>query len=108
MGEHPRPRRTPGGALPPKLARPRQPESNGHHRATPTPQRHLGVTWQQLDAEDEEQSDHERVAFRRVADVVPSARVTTGGRPSTAVIAGVLIVVALVVLAVVLYRMAPP
>jgi hypothetical protein len=138
MGEDLRPRRTPGGALPPRLVRPRQPETNGHTPhppATPAEQpqdtaadqprapggpdwhdldgtdrrrRHLGVTWQELDAEDEEQREHERVAFRRVADVVPSAGVESSGRPSTAVIAGVLIVVALVVLAVVLYRMAPP
>jgi hypothetical protein len=121
MGEDPRPRRIPGGALPRGLARPRQPETNGHNRATPTgpatpPQpdasdarrRHLGVSWQQLDEEDEQQREHERVAFRRVADVVPSAGVKSDGRPSTAVIAGVLIVLALVVLAVALYRMAPP
>jgi hypothetical protein len=106
MGEDPRPRRTPGGALPPHLARPRRPESNGH---TPHPMPSLMPhAWENLDAEDEERLAAERTAFRRVAEVMPDAEVRASGRPSLAAIVGIALVVAVVVLAVVLYRMAPP
>jgi hypothetical protein len=64
--------------------------------------------WEQVDAEDEERLTAERTAFRRVAEVVPDAQLRSSGRPSPAVIVGVLVVVAVVVLALVLYRMAPP
>jgi hypothetical protein len=108
MGEPPRPRRLPGGALPPRLARPDRPGSNGH--APPPPRQELrdGTAWGEVDAEDEQRLAAERTAFRRVAEITGEARVRASGRPSPAVIAGVLIVVGLVVLAVVLYRMAPP
>ncbi|HXA28325.1 MAG TPA: hypothetical protein VN193_06215 [Candidatus Angelobacter sp.] len=106
MGDDPRPRRTPGGALPPRLARPRHPESNGH-----TPHELPGLmpqSWEQLDQEDEERLQAERTAFRRVAEVVPGVEVHASGRPSRAAVIGVLLVAAVVVLAIVLYRMAPP
>lgn len=112
MGEQPQtPRRMPGGALPPRYARPRSPESNGHAPAPPPPpaRRPLtGEAWRRLDAEDEQRIAAERTAFRRVADVLPDNEVRASGRPSPAVLIGTLLVVAVVVLAVVLYRMAPP
>jgi hypothetical protein len=107
MGEDPRLRRAPGGALPPHLARPRHPESNGH-AAQPRQPRLMPEAWGQLDAEDEERLAAERTAFRRVAEILPGAEVRSSGRPSAAALAGVVLVVAVVVLAVVLYRMAPP
>jgi hypothetical protein len=64
--------------------------------------------WENLDAEDEERLAAERTAFRRVAEVMPGAEVRASGRPSVAAIVGIALVVAVVVLAVVLYRMAPP
>jgi hypothetical protein len=99
-------RRVPGGALPPHLARPRKPEHNGHG-----PDRPLGLrrgAWQDVDAEDDNRLAADRVSFRRVADIDPGVQVRPSGRPSTAVIVGVLVALGLVVLAVVLYRMAPP
>ncbi|HZS12969.1 MAG TPA: hypothetical protein VFC09_00085 [Candidatus Dormibacteraeota bacterium] len=106
MGEDPGPRRTPGGALPPRLARPRRPESNGY---TTRPRQPLSLrAWESLDAEDEERLQAERTAFRRVAEVVRDVEVRSSGRPSRAVVLGVLLVAAVVVLAVVVYRMAPP
>lgn len=105
MAEDPRPRRTPGGFVPPSVARPQAPSSNGHHREQPLDMR---SAWAGVDAEDEHRLAAERTAFQRVADVDPNLQVRASGRPSTAAIVGVLIVVGLVVLAVVLYRMAPP
>jgi hypothetical protein len=102
----PRHRRVPGGALPPHLGRPRQPESNGHARERP-----LGLrrgAWEDVDEEDDTRLAAERVAFQRVADIDGRVEVRPSGRPSAAVIIGVLVAVGLVVLAVVLYRMAPP
>jgi len=106
MAEEPRPRRTPGGYVPSEIARPRTPASNGH-----TPNRPLNMlrsTWSDVDAEDEQSIQAERTKFQRVADLDPGIEVRASTRPSVAVIAGVLVVVALVVLAVLLYRMAPP
>jgi len=102
------PRRTPGGYVPPKVARPTPPQTNGHHADRP-----LNVNrsaWQDVDEEDEQHlaADRARTRFERVADMDDSARVRAAGTPSRAVLVGVLIVVAAVVLAVVLYRMAPP
>lgn len=112
MGEHPsRPRRTPGGALPPKLARPRHPERNGHApepAPAPSAPSMMPRDWAALDAEDDARLAAERTAFRRVVDVLPRHEVRASGRPSPAVLIGVLALVAVVVLAVVLYRMAPP
>jgi hypothetical protein len=106
MAEEPRPRRTPGGYVPPDIARARPPEGNGH-----APHRPLGMlrsTWSDVDAEDEQTLQAERTKFERVADLDPGIEVRASARPSIAVIAGVLVVVALVVVAVLLYRMAPP
>jgi hypothetical protein len=99
-------RRLPGGALPPHLARTRKPESNGHG-----PDRPLGLrrgAWEDVDDEDDTRLAAERVTFQRVADLDPGVEVRPSGRPSASVIVGVLVLVGLVVLAVVLYRMAPP
>jgi len=93
------PRRLPGGALPPRYARPHAPEANGHAPAPP-PAEEL----QRLDAEEEPESGR----FRRVAEIVPDAAVATSGRPALVVIVATLVVIGVVVLAVVLYRMAPP
>jgi hypothetical protein len=106
MAEDPRPHRTPGGSVPPNLARPRPPSSNGHSKDRPLGM--LRSTWSDVDAEDDHQLAAERTAFQRVADVDPGMQVRASSRPSTAAVIGVLIVVGLVVLAVVLYRMAPP
>jgi hypothetical protein len=108
MGDEPRPRRTPGGALPPHLARPRHPESNGHAPEPPQQPRLMPQSWATLDDEDEQRLAAERTAFRRVAEVVPGVEVRPSGRPSAIAIVGVVLVIAVVVLAVVLYRMAPP
>jgi hypothetical protein len=107
MADPPKPRRTPGGFVPPGLVKPTTPERNGH----PPAERPLGLrrsAWQDVDEDDEALLAAERVHFERVADVADAARVRISGRPSSAVLLGVLIVVAAVVLAVVLYRMAPP
>jgi hypothetical protein len=106
MAEDPRPQRTPGGYVPPQVARPRAPESNGHGRERGLEA--LRPTWTDLDAEDERTLAAQRTAFERVADVDPQLQVRASARPSLAVVVGVAIVVGLVVLAVVLYRMAPP
>jgi len=106
MAEDPRPHRTPGGFVPSNLARPRPPSSNGHAKDRPLGM--LRSTWSDVDAEDERLLAAERTAFERVADVDPGMQVRASGRPSTAAIVGALVIVALVVLAVVLYRMAPP
>jgi hypothetical protein len=106
MGDDPKPRRTPGGALPPHLARPRRPEGNGHG-PRPMP-RLMPEAWERLDAEDDEHLAAERTAFRRVAEVMPDVEVRASGRPSRAAILGALLIVGVVVLAVVLYRLAPP
>ena len=102
----PPPRRTPGGFVPPRTARPRPPETNGHHVDRPLNLRR--TAWEDVDAEDEARVTAERVRFQRVADLDDSVQVRASGRPSRAVVIGVLILVAAVVLAVVLYRMAPP
>lgn len=106
MAEPPPPRRTPGGFVPPQIVRPHPPETNGHGRDRP-----LGLrrsAWEDVDAEDSERVSAERVRFQRVAELDDSTQVRASDRPSRAVLIGVLIVVAAVVLAVVLYRMAPP
>jgi len=102
------PRRTPGGFVPPRAAQPIPPHTNGHHHDRP-----LGLdrsAWEDVDEEDEQglAAERDRVRFQRVADMDDSAKVRTAGSPSRAVLVGVLIVVTAVVLAVVLYRMAPP
>jgi hypothetical protein len=100
------PRRTPGGFLPPKIVRPRPPATNGH-----SPDRPLNLrrsAWEDVDEEDAQHLDAERVRFQRVAELDDSAQVRASARPSRAVLVGVLIVAAAVVLAVVLYRTAPP
>ena len=106
MAEEPRPRRTPGGYVPPDLARPRTPATNGHspHR----PLNMLRSTWRDVDAEDEQSLQAERTKFQRVADLDPGIQVRASARPPMAVIAGVLLVVVLIVVAVLLYRTAPP
>ena len=87
------------------MARPRRPEANGHAAgAQPQP----SERWRELDAEDERRIDAERTAFRRVAEILPEAEVGASGRPSRAVVVATLLLAAVVVLAVVLYRMAPP
>ncbi|HEV7678273.1 MAG TPA: hypothetical protein VGQ42_06865 [Candidatus Dormibacteraeota bacterium] len=118
MAEPPR-RRLPGGTLPPHLARAHAPGGNGHapppapKRAPaprplrPAPREHP-PDWTDVDAEDERRMVAERVAFRRVAEVDPGIEVRASGRPSPAVVIAVLAVAGLIVLAVVLYRMAPP
>jgi hypothetical protein len=58
--------------------------------------------------DEERESAAQRTPFQRVAEIQPASEVEASGRPSPAVLVGVLIVVGLVVLAVVLYRMAPP
>jgi hypothetical protein len=107
MPDEPPPRRTPGGFVRRTGAAPKPPESNGH-----TPDRPLGLlrsAWGAGgDAEEERATAADRTAFKRVADIQPAAEVQSSGRPSIAVLVGVLIVVGVVVLAVVLYRMAPP
>jgi hypothetical protein len=103
----PKPRRTPGGFVPPRPARPTTPSSNGHAPHD----RPLGLrrsAWQDIDDEDDVELAAKRVRFQRVADVDDTAQVRTSGRPSRAALIGALIVVAVVVLAVILYRMAPP
>ncbi len=100
------PRRTPGGYVPPQLLRPRPPAGNGHD-----PERPLNLSrsaWEDIDEEDAQRVSAERVRFQRVAEIDDVAQVRASGRPSRAVLVGVLIVVAAVVLAVMLYRMAPP
>jgi len=107
MGDPPpTPRRTPGGALPPHLARPRHPGSNGH-AARPVPGL-MPQAWSELDEEDDARLAAERTAFRRVAEIGPELQVHRSLRPSRAAIIGVLLVAAVIVLAVVAYRMAPP
>lgn len=105
MADPSRPRRTPGGFVPPNLVRPHPPESNGHSHDRPLNLRRSA--WEDVDAEDAERVAAERVRFQRVAEMDDSAQVRVSGGPSRAVLLGVLIVVAAVVLAVVLYRMAP-
>jgi hypothetical protein len=118
MAQPPR-RRLPGGTLPPHLARPHAPGGNGHAvpAAPPAirPARPLRPAaplrqpdWADVDAEDERRMVAERIAFRRVAELDPGVEVRAAGRPSPAVVVGVLLVAGLIVLAVVLYRMAPP
>ena len=92
--------------MPRQPAKPRRPAGNGH-----APDRPLNLrrtAWEDVDAEDDERVSAERVRFQRVAELDDSAQVRASGRPSRAVVVGVLIVVAAVVLAVILYRMAPP
>ena len=92
--------------MPPQLLRPHPPKGNGH-----TPDRPLNLrrsAWEDVDDEDSQRVSAERVRFERVAELDDTAHVRASGRPSRAVVIGVLIVVAAVVLAVVLYRMAPP
>jgi hypothetical protein len=104
--EPPTPRRTPGGFLPRRHAPPKAPSGNGHASDRP-----LGLrrsSWEDVDAEDEQRIEAERVRFQRVADVDPRVEVRFSARPSPAVVIGVVIALGLVVLAVVLYRMAPP
>ena len=106
MTEQQRPPRTPGGYVPPRIARPRTPPGNGH-----APQRPLNLrrsAWEDVDDDDAERLAAERVRFQRVAELDDSAQVRSSGVPSRAVLIAVLVVVAVVVLAVVLYRMAPP
>ena len=106
MGEQPRRRGTPGGSLPPHLAAPRKPASNGH-----VPDRPLGLrrgSWEEIDAEDDLHLAAQRTPFRRLVDIDDRQRVRTSGGPSPAVIIGVALVLALVALAVILYRLAPP
>lgn len=100
------PRRTPGGFVPPRLARPRPPQGNGHKAKRPLNLNRSA--WEDVDSEDEQRLAAERVRFQRVAELDDSQRVRASGRPSRAVLIGVLIVVAAVVLAVVAYRLAPP
>jgi len=117
MAQPPR-RRLPGGTLPPHLARPHVPTGNGHtapQAPAPRPARPLRPAtperqrdWAEVDAEDERRMVAERIAFRRVAELDPGVEVRASGRPSAAVVIGVLLVAGLIVLAVVLYRMAPP
>jgi hypothetical protein len=64
--------------------------------------------WAALDAEDDARLAAERTAFRRVVDVLPQNEVRASGRPSLAVVIGVVVIVAVVVLAVLVYRTAPP
>ena len=107
MAEPPKPRRTPGGFVPPRIAKPSPPASNGHAK----PNRPLGMrrsAWEDVDTEDEVHLSAERVRFQRVADIDDTQQVRATGRPSRAVLIGVLIVVAAVALAVLLYRLAPP
>lgn len=102
------PRRTPGGFVPPRVAKPEPPHTNGHRLDRPLNLNRSA--WEEVDQEDEQRvaAEQDRVRFQRVADMDDSARVRAAGTPSRAVLVGVLIVVAAVVLAVVLYRMAPP
>lgn len=106
MADPPGPRRTPGGFVPPRIARPQTPGGNGH--AAERPLNLNRSAWEDVDQEDEQRVAAERVRFQRVADLDDAAQVRASARPSRAVLVGVLIVVAAVVLAVVLYRLAPP
>jgi hypothetical protein len=107
MSEQRRPRRTPGGYVPPDIVRPQAPESNGH-APEERPLMLRRSAWSDVDAEDERHLAAQRTAFERVADIDPNVQVRASGRPSVAAVVGALIVVGLIVLAVVLYRMAPP
>jgi hypothetical protein len=107
MAEQERPRRTPGGFVPPKLARPQPPATNGHS-PQPRPLNLRRSAWSDVDEEDERVLAAERVTFQRVADVDPNVQVRASGRPTRAALVGVLVILGLVVLAVVLYRFAPP
>ena len=64
--------------------------------------------WAELDEQDDARLAAERTAFRRVAEIEPELQVHRSVRPSRAVIVGVLVIAAVIVLAVVAYRMAPP
>jgi hypothetical protein len=106
MPDPPRPRRTPGGFVPPSIVRPHPPGSNGHSADRPLNLNRSA--WEDVDADDDQRVAAERVRFQRVAELDDAAQVRASARPSRAVLVGVLIVVAAVVLAVLLYRMAPP
>src|SRR5258708_34564257 len=93
MADPPKPRRTPGGFVPPGLVKPTTPAPNGH----PPPDRPLGLrrsAWQDVDADDEVLLAAERVHFERVADVDEAGRGRVSGRPSRAALIGGLVVVA--------------
>ena len=99
-------RRMPGGSLPRQLARPESvtPPANGQRR----PLGAIHSVWQDLEDDDLPTPDvPRRISFRTVADLPPGSHVRISGRPSRAVLTGVAIVVAVVVLAIVLYRFAP-
>ena len=109
------PRRLPGGALPRHLVRPGSPPSNGHH-GDPVPARDsrhplggVGPGWADLDAADDAAARASgRTEFRRVLDE-DAGRQSRGGRGPSLFVVGLLLIVALVVLvAVLLYRSAPP
>lgn len=116
MSEEPRRPGLPGGALPPSIARARPPESNGNIAPTdPEPSPHPPLTrgraaWEDLDADDLERSAAapQRTEFRRLLEMTPERAVRTGSTPSLAVWIGIALVVAVVILAIVLYRLAPP
>ena len=114
-GEEPRRRsRLPGGSLPPGLARPRPPSGNGHGEATPpvgrAPLRMRRSAWvdPELDEATSARKPRRAREFSRLLDPVFAKDVRIGGTPSAAVLIGVAIVVAIVVLAVAIYRLAPP
>jgi hypothetical protein len=96
----------PGGSLPRQLARPEvaPPPANGRRR----PLGAVRSVWQDLDDDDVPPPDvPRRVSFRTVADLPPGSHVRISGRPSRAALIGLVIVVAVVVLAVLAYRLAP-
>ena len=110
------PRRLPGGALPRHLVRPSRPSSNGHGRDPVPAARHahhplggVGPGWADLDAADDAAAHASgRTEFRRVLDEDARVQPRSGWGPSRFVV-GLLLLVALVVLiAVLLYRSAPP
>jgi len=122
-GEEPEaPRRLPGGSIPRHLARPRSTSSNGHSRRPlrdgPPELRDRGATrraasaWEELDAEDEADAAAGEAAgrtqFRRV--IVPGAdrEVRSGRGPSLFVVALLVAVAVVVLVAVLIYRSAPP
>ncbi|HEV3124385.1 MAG TPA: hypothetical protein VG266_07400 [Candidatus Dormibacteraeota bacterium] len=116
MSETPPPRRPgiPGGSLPPSVARPRAPASNGKD-ITPVhdERRPLGVVraaWQDLDAEELDHTAEvaQRTEFRRLMEMTPERAVRAGSTPSPVVWLGIFIVALVIALAVILYRLAPP
>jgi hypothetical protein len=100
--------------VPPGLARPRPPSGNGHGEATPpvgpAPLHMRRSAW--VDPDLDEAPPTQKVwrarEFSRLLDPVFDKEVRIGGTPSAAVLIGVAIVVAIVVLAVAIYRLAPP